>query len=132
MRRGVGRTIVAAFLLVVAALGASQPVKAVTITYNLVEQAFVSQQTGLITGTLTGTITTDGSLGVGLSPSIITGWIFLLNDGADPTTNLITGNSFVTFNFSDLFVRYIGWFEFQFLSITSTRHPTEPAVYVVI
>ena len=42
-------------------------------------------------GTLTGTITTDGTTGIGLGPSIITGWNFVLNDGTN-VVNLTSAN----------------------------------------
>jgi hypothetical protein len=53
-------------------------------------------------GSLTGTITTNGTFGTGLSPSIITGWNLILNDGTNPSVNLTTANSFITFNFTNL------------------------------
>jgi PEP-CTERM motif len=53
-------------------------------------------------GSLTGTITTDGTVGVGLSPSIIIGWNLLLNDAVDPVANLTNANSFIGYNFSNL------------------------------
>src|SRR5664279_3567940 len=90
-------------LFCVVALVAS-PAKA-TI-YNVLDQSFKTQCNTFpacpITGSLTGTITTDGTVGVGLSPSIITGWNFFLNDGTNPVVNLITANSFITYNFSNL------------------------------
>lgn len=52
-------------------------------------------------GSLTGNITTDGTFGVGLSPSIITGWNLSVSDGVNVVT-LTTADSFVTYNFSDL------------------------------
>jgi hypothetical protein len=52
-------------------------------------------------GSLTGSITTDGTLGVGLSPSIITGWDLVLGDGVH-TASLTTENSQITGNFPNL------------------------------
>jgi hypothetical protein len=52
-------------------------------------------------GSLTGTVTTNGTFGVALSPPIITNWSFVLNDGVNIAT-LTSSNSFVTYNFSNL------------------------------
>src|SRR5262245_61494849 len=75
-------------------------------TYELVDQTFRTQCGAFpacpVTGSLTGTITTDGTFGVGLSPSIITGWNFWLDDGLHPAANLTSSNSFITYNFSNL------------------------------
>jgi hypothetical protein len=53
-------------------------------------------------GSLTGSITTDGTLGVGLSPSIITGWDLVLGDGVH-TASLTTENSQITGNFPRIY-----------------------------
>jgi hypothetical protein len=58
-------------------------------------------QGGTDTATLTGSITTDGSVGNGLSPGIITGWSLSINVGATSTT-LTNFNSSLGFNDSAL------------------------------
>jgi hypothetical protein len=52
--------------------------------------------------------------GVGLSPSIITGWDFFLNDGTNPVVNLTSANSFITSNFSDLLSATLTELDFNF------------------
>ena len=81
-------------VLLMAALGTT-PAEATV--YDVLAQTYVSQQTGLVTGSLTGTITTDGTIGVGLSTSIVTGWNFFINDGTNPVVNLTTVNSLMTY-----------------------------------
>ena len=105
-------------LLFVVALGIS-PAKATTI-YTVAGEPFKTQ-TGCsffpacpITGSLTGTITTNGTTGTGLSPAIITGWDFFLNDGTDPVVNLTSANSFITSNFSDLLSATLSELDFNF------------------
>jgi hypothetical protein len=91
-------------------VGMASAAVANSITYTVLDQAFIAQSQCSffpacpITGgaSLTGTITTNGTIGVGLSPSIITGWNFLLNDGTNPVVNLTSANSSITYNFSDL------------------------------
>jgi hypothetical protein len=88
-------------LLFLAVLGFS-PAHAITYDVNVVGlQAQECFPNCASFGSLTGTITTDGTLGIGLSPSIITGWNFSLSDGVN-TIGLATANSFITYNFSDL------------------------------
>lgn len=73
-------------------------------TYTVNEGGLQSQQclpNCSTFGSLTGTITTDGTKGSSLSFSIITGWNLFLNDGTNPV-NLNTTNSFMTSNASDL------------------------------
>jgi hypothetical protein len=92
--------LLAVFLLPVAV----SSVKATAITYSVDEVGLQSQQcfpNCSSFGSLTGTITTDGTVGVGLSPSIIIGWNLLLNDAVD-AANLTNANSFISYNFSNL------------------------------
>jgi hypothetical protein len=93
--------LLAAVLL--AAVGSSAQATAIRYTVN--EAGLQSQQclpNCAVFGFLTGTITTDGTTGVGLGPSIITSWNLVLNDGTN-IVNLTSANSFITSNFSSLF-----------------------------
>ena len=92
-------------LAVVVLSNAVSSAEATPITYTLNEGG-LQAQTCLPScssfGSLTGTITTDGTIGAGLGPSIITGWNLVLNDGTN-VVNLTSGNSFITSNFTNLF-----------------------------
>jgi hypothetical protein len=71
-------------------------------------------------GSLTGTIKTDGTIGVGLSASIITGWNLLLNDGTN-LVNLTSANSFMTYNFSNLITATASELDFSFSGTVSQQ-----------
>ena len=70
--------------------------QALPLTYE-VDISGLTLQQGTTTATLTGSITTDGSVGNGLSPGIITGWSLSMNVGATSTT-LTNFNSSLVFN----------------------------------
>jgi hypothetical protein len=98
----VTKTKLSFLLLFVAALGMS-PAQAITYDVNVTGlQSQLCYPSCVTFGSLTGTITTDGTFGNSLSPSIITGWSFLLTDNIHIPVTLTTADSFITYNFSDL------------------------------
>ena len=78
-----------------ALLTAAGPAGAAPVTYALNPLTLWYQFDPSQTATLTGTITTDGTFGPALGPSIITGWDFLLNDGTH-TAEVNTSNSAIS------------------------------------
>jgi hypothetical protein len=74
-------------------------------------------------GSLTGTITTDGTVGVGLGASIITGWNLYLNDGTN-LVNLTSANSLLSApagsmsNFPDLLSATSSELNFNFSALS--------------
>jgi hypothetical protein len=74
--------------------------QALPLTYE-VDISKLTLQQGTATATLTGFISTDGSVGNGLSPGIMTGWSLSINVGATSTT-LTNFNSSLVFTDSAL------------------------------
>ena len=86
-----------ALLIFVAAPSAQA--RAIVYTEGLQSQQCIPNCSAF--GSLIGTITTDGTIGVGLAPTIVAGWNLVLNDGTN-VANLTSENSFITSNFTDL------------------------------
>ena len=102
-----------------------------TIVYVMNETGFQSQlcyPNCAATSSLTGTITTDGTIGVGLSPSIITSWNLSMDVGSQHTI-LTNANSSLAYNDSALLTATATSIDFDFSAKNLTVDGTSEQYY---